>query len=478
MATAGALLSREQLLCPICLDLFSGPVSTACGHNFCSTCIHGYWRSTSVLRCPMCKHKFSKKPELKVNVLIAELTSRFKRSEEHEERKAGDASESKYVAAPDRNSVHGAVKPQHSVACDAALGEGNTDKKAQIRWVLAEVEKTIHDRLLKVSKVVEQVKESKERTERELAECLQIFDKLLESIHRSEGEVVEKVGAAQRHLDIRADEMMRNLSEEIDALKRRSRLLKELLNRDQCDLEDMSALTPPGGAERSQLCVDSVAEVAAVRRALSRLAGELEETVKTQERKLCRTEVARAQQRAVDVTLDPDTAHPKLVLSEDRKQVHHRDEAASLPDNPERFYPGISILGKEGFSSGSFYFQVCVKGKTEWDVGVCLESVNRKGGDVLKPENGYWILGLRRDQSYWALGSLPVRVPLTESAELIGVYVDVDRGQVSFYDPDSAEQIYSFTGCTFHGRVFPFLNPRRNHGGVNSGPLTISAVSP
>ncbi|KAM9804808.1 zinc-binding protein A33-like [Neosynchiropus ocellatus] len=474
MATAGAVLSREQLLCPICLDLFSKPVSTACGHNFCSACIHGYWRSTNVLRCPMCKHKFCKKPELKVNILIAELTCRFKRSEEHEERSAGGAQESRHVAARDKKSDRRAVKTQHSVAVNATLCEGNADKKAQIRRVLAEVEKTIYDRLLKVSKVVQQVKESKERTETELAECLQIFDKLLESIHRSEGEVVEKVAAAQRHVDIRADEMVRNLSEEIDDLKKRSHLLKELLNSDECELENISALMPPGAGG---LCAESVAEVTAVRRAFGRLADELEETVKTQERKLCRTEVLRAQQRAVDVTLDPDTAHPKLVLSDDKKQVHHRDEAASLPDNPERFYPGISILGKEGFSSGTFYFQVCVKGKTEWDVGVCAESVNRKGGDVLKPENGYWILGLRRDQSYWALGSLPVRVPLPEIAEVIGVYVDVDGGQVSFYDPDSAEQIYSFTGCDFNERVFPFLNPRRNHGGVNSAPLTISPVN-
>lgn len=60
------------------------------------------------------------------------------------------------------------------------------------------------------------------------------------------------------------------------------------------------------------------------------------------------------------VTLDPDTANPHLILSEDRKQVRSLKTIHKLPNNPERFYTNCCVLGKEGFSSGRFYYEVQV----------------------------------------------------------------------------------------------------------------------
>ncbi|XP_067417238.1 butyrophilin subfamily 1 member A1-like [Emydura macquarii macquarii] len=93
---------------------------------------------------------------------------------------------------------------------------------------------------------------------------------------------------------------------------------------------------------------------------------------------------------AVDVTLDPDTAHPKLVLSEDRKRVRLGDTRQDLPDNPERFDTSSCVLGAEGFPGGRRYWEVEVGDKTDWALGVCRESVSRKGMVTLTPGNGYW----------------------------------------------------------------------------------------
>uniref|UniRef100_A0A4W5MS91 B30.2/SPRY domain-containing protein n=1 Tax=Hucho hucho TaxID=62062 RepID=A0A4W5MS91_9TELE len=108
----------------------------------------------------------------------------------------------------------------------------------------------------------------------------------------------------------------------------------------------------------------------------------------------CCPELETIRKHAVNVTLDPDTAHPQLILSEDRKQVRCGNIEQDLPDNPERFDTCVSVLGKEDFSSGRFYYEVQVKGKTMWTIGVVRESINRKGKVTVSPENGYRTLWL------------------------------------------------------------------------------------
>ncbi|XP_032636523.1 E3 ubiquitin-protein ligase TRIM21-like [Chelonoidis abingdonii] len=102
----------------------------------------------------------------------------------------------------------------------------------------------------------------------------------------------------------------------------------------------------------------------------------------------------------VDVTLDPDTAHPNLILSEDRRSVTHGGTRQELPGNPERFDPYIMVLGSRRFTSGKCYWEVEVGDKVEWDVGVCRESVGRKGQVILSPSNGFWRVWLRNGDKY------------------------------------------------------------------------------
>uniref|UniRef100_A0A3B4XC41 B30.2/SPRY domain-containing protein n=1 Tax=Seriola lalandi dorsalis TaxID=1841481 RepID=A0A3B4XC41_SERLL len=194
-----------------------------------------------------------------------------------------------------------------------------------------------------------------------------------------------------------------------------------------------------------------------------RAVAQLEETLSEEMKKLIEAELKRVQQYAEDVTLDPDTAHPKLILSDDGKQVHHSDVRKNLPDNPKRFSYCVIVLGKQSFSSGRFYFEVQVKGKTDWILGVARESINRKGEITLRPQNGYWTIWLRNGNDYKALDDPRVRLSLKSQPEKVGVFVDHEEGLVSFYDVAAAALIYSFTGL--------------NDGGKSSAPLIISGSS-
>ncbi len=179
----------------------------------------------------------------------------------------------------------------------------------------------------------------------------------------------------------------------------------------------------------------------------------------------------------MDVTLDPDTAQPNLILSDDGKQVRHGDIRQKLPDTPERFDYYVSVLGKEGFSSGRCYFEVQVKGKTEWDLGVVRESIDRKGTIRLTPSNGYWTVILRNGDEYKACAGPSVSLSLRVKPQRVGVFVDYEEGLVSFYDVESSSHIYSFTAQSFTEKLFPLFNPCNNDGGKNSSPLIITPVN-
>ncbi|KAM9343928.1 E3 ubiquitin-protein ligase TRIM21-like [Pholidichthys leucotaenia] len=547
MATACSVLSKEQLLCPICLDWFNQPVSTPCGHNFCRDCIETYWQSTNVAQCPTCKHKLYTKPNLKVNTFISEVAFQFR---ELTERKCDDEAVDKSTGQKGEVScdicvgkqvtalkscldcvasfcgthlephqvlgtlkTHRLIKPmmstqdrvcekhgelmdqlcntdrmcvcqvcvknEHRAHHTVRIEDESRDRRGQIERIQAEVIEMIQCRMQKVGEINQTVQLSRRNAEKETEESLQIFNKLLQLVQRGRAEVAEVIAVKQRQVETKANRISAQLEQEINQLRCKNDELEQLSHTED-DLYLVQFFpafsTIPAAKNLSYASVEHAEHVGTVRRVLRRVTSQVEEEVKAEVKRLCATELLRAQQYAVDVTLDPDTAHPKLVLSESKKQVHHGDVALSVPDNSKRFYPGVSVLGKEGFSSGRFYYEVQVKGKTEWDIGVGLESVKRKGGSLLNPECGYWALGMRKDESYWALSSPPVCVPLLEKPERIAVYVDVDWGQVSFYNVDSQCHIYSFTGYTIHGKLFPYFNPRRNHGGTNSAPLVILPV--
>ncbi|CAL8290498.1 unnamed protein product [Lota lota] len=187
-------------------------------------------------------------------------------------------------------------------------------------------------------------------------------------------------------------------------------------------------------------------------------------------------ELKRVQQYEVDVTLDPDTAHPKLILSEDGKQVHYGGVVKKLPDKPKRFTHCIYILTRQSFSSGKIYFEVQVKDKTAWFVGVARESINRKCQIMLTPENGSWTILFNKDKLVFR-GNPDVHLPLRAELQKVGVFVDYDEGLVSFYDVEDRVHIYSATGCTFSEPLYPFLCPEFCDAGKNSAPLIISPVN-
>ncbi|NP_001163808.1 butyrophilin subfamily 1 member A1 isoform X1 [Rattus norvegicus] len=158
----------------------------------------------------------------------------------------------------------------------------------------------------------------------------------------------------------------------------------------------------------------------------------------------------------VDVTLDPDTAHPHLFLYEDSKSVRLEDSRQILPDRPERFDSWPCVLGRETFTSGRHYWEVEVGDRTDWAIGVCRENVVKKGFDPMTPDNGFWAVELYGN-GYWALTPLRTPLRLAGPPRRVGVFLDYELGDISFYNMSDGSLIYAFPSISFSGPLRPFF---------------------
>uniref|UniRef100_A0A8D0ASN3 Uncharacterized protein n=1 Tax=Sander lucioperca TaxID=283035 RepID=A0A8D0ASN3_SANLU len=424
MSAASCLLTEDQFLCSICLDVFTDPVSTPCGHNLCKTCITQHWDINVQCQCPNCNKVFYTRPEMQVNTFISEMDAQFRQSAQQKHDKLLELfckTDQMCVCMLCSISDH----KQHDVV---PLREEYEEKKAE---------------RLKIQEIKHSVELSEEDADREIAGGVQVFIALKESVERSQAELIDTITEKQRKMEKQAEGFIKELEQEISELKKRSTEVEQL-SQSEDHLHLLQSFTSlnaaPPTKDWTQVSVHPPSYEGTVVRAVN----QLEETLSKQMKKLFEVRMRRVQQSAVDVTLNPDTAHPKLILSDDGKQVKHGDVRKSLPNNPYIF-DCASVIAKQRFSSGQFYYEVQVKGKTEWDLGVVR---------------------------YKALANTLEFVCLKSRPEKVGVFVDYEEGLVSFYDVDAAALIYSFTGCLFTEKLYPFFGPSVNYGGKNSDHLS------
>ncbi|XP_066208641.1 butyrophilin subfamily 1 member A1 [Saccopteryx leptura] len=164
----------------------------------------------------------------------------------------------------------------------------------------------------------------------------------------------------------------------------------------------------------------------------------------------------KATLHAVDVTLDPDTAHPHLFLYGDSKSVRLEDARQKLPEKPERFDSWPCVLGREAFTSGRHYWEVEVGDRTDWAIGVCREDVMKKGFDPLTPENGFWAVELYGN-GYWALTPQRTPLPLPGPPRQVGIFLDYESGDIVFYNMMDGSRIYTYSKASFSGPLRPFF---------------------
>ncbi|KAK7896698.1 hypothetical protein WMY93_022023 [Mugilogobius chulae] len=145
---------------------------------------------------------------------------------------------------------------------------------------------------------------------------------------------------------------------------------------------------------------------------------------------------------AVNITLDPNTAHKRLVLSENNSKVTVVKEEQNYPNHPERFSHRWQVLSKDTLT-GQCYFEVeC--GDTMSFVGFTYKKIQRKK-DVKESALGYngvsWALKTGMSNHIFHNGD-EMQVRNTRQCEKIGVFLDHPAGVISFYGINSKEMFH------------------------------------
>ncbi|XP_037535150.1 E3 ubiquitin/ISG15 ligase TRIM25 [Nematolebias whitei] len=371
-----------ELTCPICLQLFSEPASLPCGHIYCFGCLQTMGEGLDQHSCPECQAEY--------HGAMGLLQDRSAAGESRE-----DGAECK--EKEDFNTSPGPAEPLVSVAHTKGSKEKLDMTEPKIK--LASLINDLNSKLGWAERVLMKEKELERGVTAANSHLRETVSRLLGQIQdltQSYAEQVskmteEELGPGEAGIHRRVSQASEQVEQLQQAVLRSESLLAEEdetaftaeLQRLKPNIVDLLAEPPK---EDEDLVVANVDSTRACSK-LENMNSELREQLGEMQRSLRNT------LNPSEVTFDPETVHPNLVLSEDLKTVTFSAVKQSYPSSPLRFTSFFQVLSSQIFSEGEHRWEVELEG-SPWIIGVCYSGKLARSGlpSALESSQSSWCL--------------------------------------------------------------------------------------
>ncbi|XP_043828242.1 probable E3 ubiquitin-protein ligase TRIML1 [Dromiciops gliroides] len=422
---------KADLICPICLRDFTDPVLVKCGHSFCTQCL---------LQCRNGADSTTTCPECRQVIQISKLV-------------------------PNKNLQNLSLKGKmiRPYLLQSMLGLTTCDQHLEKEKLFCEEDQRPlcescsltpehkHHHVLPMDKAAEQYKEDANSLKQSI---ISEYEKIYQFLRNEENQHLLRLGQEFRNNMAKHKVNKAKLLLEIQKLQRMVLDVEE--NLDKAPSEMFQVMKIPFEWNEEQL----LQEV------------NVDSSIWSTWPITCLREMLKSYHR--DITLDPETANPHLILSEDMKHVKCGSFLQILPDSEEISMDSFIVLGVQTFTSGKHYWEIEWGDNTEWEVGVCKVSAIQNGNLSILPEDICALEGYRcvNDFFFWKLQHGHF---VSEPIDKMGIFLDYEKGHIAFYNVVEENLIFSSPEMNFQGTLRPYFALSRHN---EEGTLASLSICP
>ncbi|KAK2846213.1 hypothetical protein Q7C36_011067 [Tachysurus vachellii] len=344
-----------------------------------------------------------------------------------------------------------------------SVAAGRAEKQSELKEEQMKFQQRLQEKQKKVQELKQTVNTIKLSAQTAVEDNERIFTEMISFMEKKRSEVTEMIRAQEKAELSRTERLLEQLEQDIDDFQRRVTELEKLSHTHNHIHFLQSPLLHRPDFDTSSIRVPQNLSFDGVKNSLSDLKKRLEEFCEEEFNKIPPHAAAvqiisppDPQNREeflkyfCSLTLDPNTSHRKLILSEKNRAVTVSKRKQQCSDNPERFDSWPQVLCKESVW-GRCYWEVEWSGDYGVSISVSYKDIRRKGGSnecVFGCNKNSWSLCCCSSSLSFYHNNIKtdLRVP---SSSRIGVYVDHSAGTLSFYSVSDTMKLLHRVHTTF-----------------------------
>ncbi|XP_041847633.1 tripartite motif-containing protein 16-like [Melanotaenia boesemani] len=338
-----------------------------------------------------------------------------------------------------------------------------TERQRELEVSRQEIQQRIQDREKDVKLLQQEVEAINHSADKTVEDSEKIFTELIRLIQKRSSDVKQQIRSQQETEVSGVKELQEKLEQEITELKRKDAELKQLSHTEDHiqflhNYPSLSALSE--STHSSSINIRPLRYFEDVTAAVSELRDKLQDilTDRWTNISLTVTDVdvllpqpepksrAGFLKYSCEITLDPNTAHTLLLLSEGNRKVTRMDQHQSYSSHPDRFTKYWQVLSRKSLI-GRCYWEVEMKGDVY--VAVVYKNISRAGD-----ESGFgfnyksWALYCYQNSSTFSYNNISTSISIPRSSR-VGVYLDHRACILSFYSVSETMTLLQRVQTTF-----------------------------